>query len=749
MNAAREVFGVVSFPARKILGAFSEWFMDKQSKHLYEFGAFRLDVDERLLLREGEAVTLAPKTFDVLLALIAQPGHLLEKEELLKTVWPDSFVEENNLADNISKLRKALGEGENGQKFIETVPKRGYRFVAEVRELNTIDVMPKPTLPIPTVANGGQVATSLPVAAAHKPLAALGSQPNRWRQVLLVCGLITLAAAVPIYFSLKSRWQTLKVARYTQITSDGRLKRDAVVTDGARVYFSEQLGGQMALAQVSSAGGEVVPVQPSLPNANLLAISPDHSKLLIGRFEGSAPECPLWIVPVTGGSPSRLGDVLAHAATWTADSEWITYANGGELFQVKNDGSGARKLLGITTGRIDWPRWSPDGNRLRFTVRDVKTRSPKLWEVAADGANPHPLLPDWNNPEGECCGNWSADGKYFVFEAAQNRKSNLWVLEEASGLFARGKSEPIQLTFGPMNFHAPVPSADGSRIFAIGEQQRGELMRYNANTRQFVSYLAGLSAEGLNFSADGDWISYVTYPEGDLWRSKVDGSERLQLSFAPLMVRNPRWSPDGKRLVFQAQLPGKLWKLHLVAKDGGSPQQLMPEEREERNANWSPDGNSLVFDARIGSGSRAIHLLDLRTKQVSLLPGAMSEMKSYSPRWSTDGRYIVALSPDAQQLMLFDFTTQKWEELARTGAGYPIWSRDGKYIYFINIFGNEAGIKRVRLADRKIELVVSIKELRLVQTFYGTWFGLAPDDSPLVLRDIGIQDIYALDLKDP
>lgn len=114
--------------------------MDKKLNGLYEFGSYRLDAAERLLLRDGVAVPLTPKAFDLLLALVTQPGKLLNKETLLQTVWPDSFVEENNLADNIFKLRKALGEGENGQKFIETIPKRGYRFVAEVRELNGASV---------------------------------------------------------------------------------------------------------------------------------------------------------------------------------------------------------------------------------------------------------------------------------------------------------------------------------------------------------------------------------------------------------------------------------------------------------------------------------------------------------------------------------------------------------------------------------------------------------------------------------
>src|SRR5262249_32657343 len=109
--------------------------MSLQTKHIYEFGPFRMDAAEHLLLRDGESVPLTPKAFDLLLALVERHGHLFEKEELLKKVWPDTFVEETNLTSNISQLRKALGDGENGHRYIETMPKRGYRFVASVREI--------------------------------------------------------------------------------------------------------------------------------------------------------------------------------------------------------------------------------------------------------------------------------------------------------------------------------------------------------------------------------------------------------------------------------------------------------------------------------------------------------------------------------------------------------------------------------------------------------------------------------------
>ncbi|HZS09566.1 MAG TPA: tetratricopeptide repeat protein [Blastocatellia bacterium] len=171
--------------------------MESSLKQLYEFGPFRLDRAERLLLRDGEVVPLTPKAFDVLLALVGQPGRLLEKETLLKTVWPDSFVEENNLADNISRLRKALGEGENGQKFIETIPKRGYRFIASVKELNGESAAPGATRP--------------PVSAevAAVPLPAGTASPPRARKrpvvILGVVGLLVLAlAGVGFYLRFKA-----------------------------------------------------------------------------------------------------------------------------------------------------------------------------------------------------------------------------------------------------------------------------------------------------------------------------------------------------------------------------------------------------------------------------------------------------------------------------------------------------------------------------------------------------------------
>src|SRR5262249_5644140 len=153
------------------------------------------------------------------------------------------------------------------------------------------------------------------------------------------------------------------------------------------------------------------------------------------------------------------------------------------------------------------------------------------------------------------------------------------------------------------------------------------------------------------------------YPDGTLWRSKVDGSERLQLTFLPLRVLLPRWSPDGKEIAFNATLPGaETWQIYVVSSEGGTPQRIVPSEQSQMDVGWSPDGNSLVFGTRHEPNSpMPIYTIDLRSKRVSTLPGSAG---LFSPRWSPDGRYIAAITSEVTfKLMLFDFSTQKWTEV--------------------------------------------------------------------------------------
>jgi Tol biopolymer transport system component len=222
-----------------------------------------------------------------------------------------------------------------------------------------------------------------------------------------------------------------------------------------------------------------------------------------------------------------LADLLARYASWSPDGRQIAYARRTDLYRANGDGTDSRKLTGVAGMVDDVPRWSPDGSVLRFTIFEPKTTTPSLWEVSADGSNLHPLLPGWNKPPQECCGKWTPDGKYFLFSSTRNNVTNVWAIREKRKIFHKYTRQPTLLTSGPMSFSEPVPSKDGQRLFVLGEKPRGELVRYDAKSRQFVPYLSGISVEDVSFSRDGAWVAYVAYPEGTLWRSKVDGSERL------------------------------------------------------------------------------------------------------------------------------------------------------------------------------------------------------------------------------
>ena len=165
--------------------------MGQQGNRSFEFGRFRMNVAERVLLRDGEVVPLTPKVFDILLTLVENRGQVVSKEELMKRVWPDTFVEEGNLTQNISLLRKALGETPGGAQFIETVPRRGYRFVATISEKET------------------ETTDFAPVVSAELPAAAVTSTPNRRTPAFVLAAALVIVGIIGVmYFTSKAGGNT-------------------------------------------------------------------------------------------------------------------------------------------------------------------------------------------------------------------------------------------------------------------------------------------------------------------------------------------------------------------------------------------------------------------------------------------------------------------------------------------------------------------------------------------------------------
>jgi Tol biopolymer transport system component len=472
---------------------------------------------------------------------------------------------------------------------------------------------------------------------------------------------------------------------------------------------------------------------------------------LFYTFVSSEIQVPFWTIPSLGGSPRRVGAFLAQDSTWDADGQ-ITYTREHEIYTCNPDGTESRRVVSVP-GLPAWPRWSPSGAVLRFSEYDPKKNSTSLWEVSRDGGHLHPVLPRWNGQFAQCCGNWTPDGKYFVFQSTREGRTDIWAFREEENWWPKASQQPAQLTAGPMSFSRPVVSKDGKRLFVLGEKLRGELVSYDAKSNQFIPYLAGVSAAGLAFSRDGNWITYISYPESTLWRSKAEGSERQQLTFTPLIAAAPRWSPDGKSIAFMGRKPGQAWKVYVIPPEAGSvPQELVGGEDGQAAPDWSPDGNSVAYggfpEVMSGNlGTTAIHVFSLKTHQSSLLNGSEG---LYCPRWSPDGRYISATKADGRELMLFDSTIKKWTTMTELSGGCPAWSRGGTHLYFQSFDVKDPAVFRVRIADRKRERVASINLRRDVQGAEWEWWnGLTPDDAPLLMHDISTKEIYALDLHLP
>jgi Tol biopolymer transport system component len=496
------------------------------------------------------------------------------------------------------------------------------------------------------------------------------------------------------------------------------------------------------IALVASSGGEVARVPVPAPTMHLLAVSPDGATLLVADYVGTALKGPLWAVPVVGGSARKLGGAVGGAAAWSPDGQMIVYANGHDLFLAKSDGAEPHKLVSAPSVAEVWDlAWSPDGTVIRFSGGGQDLPA-SLWQVSVNGTRLHPLFPAWHSPPAECCGRWTPDGKYFVFES----QGEIWARSEKGNLLGKASGRPLQLTSGPMGLGALLPSKDGKKLFVVEALDRGEMVRYDAKSAELVPFLSGISASAPSFSTDGQWVSYLTEPERTVWISKLDGSQPFQLSYPPLFAAMPpKWSPDGKQIVFSGCPPGQKCKMYTVSTDGGTPRELIPEDPQSQwDPNWSPDGTRIVFGGAFDAPSTTIRILDIKTHQISTLPGSKG---LFSPHWSPDGRYIEAQPIDSHSLMLFDFATQTWEEIAKVSGAYATWSKTADYVYFLH-WDEPRSVMRVRIRDRKLERVADLKNLGQAGQFLLS-LALAPDDSPLLTRDTGTEEIYALDWQAP
>jgi len=712
--------------------------MTERKCFVFRFADVEVREREFLVTKAGKPLQMEPKAFRVLQFLLHHPQKLVTKDELLDAVWKDVAVTENSPARAIAQLRRVLGDNIHESRFIATITTAGYRFICPVEVVE--DPSLNPGTEIEPIASN---TPSSPIVVPISPETAKTHRRHWWWLALF-------AALAGGGWYLHLPLPPPRITDYTRLTLDGK-KKLPIGSDGNRLYLDLE-DPPAEIAQVAVLGGQISPIPIAQPYHHLADVSPDGSSLLVF---GKPDENNMADLSVVGaqGSPSR-HLTKACDAKWSNDGKSVIYCTcHGDIYLISSEGGEPRLLLAspAPAGKLlntSNPRFSPDGRTIRFD------RDHTIWQMSADGDNLHQYLPEWRPNYFKCCGHWTPDGEFFLFTSGNTSQEGpnfapgaiLWAADERRGRLRPAIAQPIPLTSGPTVWHTPIPSHDGQKIFVRGVNLRGEVARYDSKSKELEPYLGGLSAEFFSFSKDGQSVAYVSFPDGILWRANRDGSGPVQLTKPPFYPKVIRWSPDGTRIIFMDDSPTNVETIYVVSSQGGTPVRLLPQDnRPQLDALWSPDGKRVVYAsaAQFSSGPYSrpeIRIIDLASHTVTTIPGSEGMT---SPRWSPDGRYIAALNYDVD-LEVYDFETQHWTSLRKGKADFPTFSHDSRFIYFMGLF--EHGVFRVPVSGGQAEQVVDLKDFRYTGwcTF---WMGLDPDDAPLLLRDRGTDEIYALTLE--
>jgi len=685
---------------------------------VHRFPPFEFDPATLQLWKNGHPVKLQRKPALVLAALLENHGEPLARPEICARLWPaGTFVDfELSLNVAVKKLRDSLDDSADQPQFIQTIAGQGYRFIGRCDSL--------------FLAQPSVIEPPLP------PL--ISAAPRRFR-----FGSAAILALVPVFvasaFMATSKPPvSYRAANFRQITHSGT-EKTPFATDGERIYFFELRGDQTSLTQTSVNGGDelrlpasasVLPYQADVRGDQMVYLDGNWSEYFQANIGAQ-----VWIRHLPAGAAWQVPGVRCQSVSWTSEGQLLCTL-GGRFEIVDIQGKLIKQLFSVKHLAFR-AHLSPDQKRVRFDMSDDSSMRNGwgVWDASINATDLHRLVPKVGN---SCCGNWSNDGMLYVFEVWNGTRWDLWTLPQSSW-FVRNP-QAIQLTSGPLDARYPRFSADGSQVYFMGADFRGELSAVDEKTGELVPYLTGDSITQVDFSPDRKWITYVAYPEGTLWRSRPDGTERLQLTKAPLLAYSPRFSRDARQIFF-SDIAGKS-ESYSVSIDGGELKFLFKATAECVSPRDAHIDVPFLTWCPAGTDKDEIRLIDPAAGTSQSIPDSGGMQNAVL---SPDGQAIAGIREHSGKLRIFRLNSQRWTEMPipiTDNPGVLAWSpqRDAVYLQ------QERAILRCWIKSKRTEVVI-----RLPRCPSSLWWSnritVSPEGKLLLTRQTGAGDIYAFDLQ--
>ncbi len=581
---------------------------------------------------------------------------------------------------------------------------------------------------------------------SHTALAAEPLKREKSRKWIWMGTAAVLCAAAWVALSGRGTPADSAPLAMEQLTFSSETKGAAIFTDGARVYF---LSGQNRV-EMSIKGGATAPLRAAIGSMLILDISPDGSEFLLlqSDLNDETQRGTIWTMPVLGGAAKRLGNITGRGASYSPDGKLIAFNEKESVYVCDSDGQNVKEIWNTHHMVPGNPAFSPGSKKLRVTVSrsTLEDDLTRIWELNVDGSNPHllPLPQHWPEDAGVYGGIWTPGGKHFVFGSYKDRANNLYEYLEPRWYEFWQKPYAVRLTPGQPEVTAMAPSRDGKGMFVVGRLAQGSMHFYNEKERRFLPYLGGLPAVQLVVSSDRKWMAYTDYPRGYLWRCKIDGSEKLQLT--DTLAQMPTWSPDSKWIAYSD------WnEIYRVSVESGAPEKLTSEGFQEVLPSWSPDGKSIYFNDYPIAGHFRIRILDLATRKVSTMPGSDGY---YAPLWSPDGQYLAGIQNPPKSMAIYSVKTKQWKQLKvfQHDWGFFVWAPDSKSLYMTldpqeAAAGEQIGVYRLTVPDGRWEFSTKLTGLNVLTEGAQDFISFTPEGQVAVMSDTSVTQIYQMKWK--